>query len=247
MPCAGERKRCTIYYKTDTPLPPFVPLPRFILRGEYSINAKLPYALLLGRTQLSQKSGWVSEDGNVYVIYTIRQMANDLNRSERTVKAALAELENAGLIIRVRQGWNRANRIFLQLPDEVQLSSRPEGKFCPMDGLESSPCMGQNLPISKKEKKKTDSSQNNRRENARRCFGQYQNVFLLDSELAELQSTYPDQYEDYINRLSAYMASSGKHYANHYATIRKWLDEDSKPKPGKNYDYTETYEEGECL
>ena len=219
-----------------------MPLPRFILRDEYSINAKLLYALLLGRTQLSQKSGWVSEDGDVYVIYTIRQMANDLNRSERTVKAALAELENAGLIIRVRQGWNRANRIFLRLPDEAQLSSRPEGNFCPMDGRESSPCMGQNLPISKKEKKKTDSSQNNRREN-----GQYQNVFLLDSELAELQSTYPDQYEDYINRLSAYMASSGKHYANHYATIRKWLDEDSKPKPGKNYDYTETYEEGECL
>lgn len=47
--------------------------------------------------------------------------------------------------------------------------------------------------------------------------------------------------------LSAYMASNGKHYANHYATIRKWLDEDSKSKPGKNYDYTETYEEGECL
>ena len=181
------------------------------------------------------------------MIYTIRQMANDLNRSERTVKAALAELENAGLIIRVRQGWNRANRIFLQLPDEVQLSSRPEGNIYPMDGRESSPCMGQNLPTSKKEKKKTDSSQNNRRENARRCFGQYQNVFLLDSELAELQSTYSGQYEDYINRLSVYMASSGKHYANHYATIRKWLDEDSKPKPCKNYDYTETYEEGECL
>ena len=211
-----------------------MPLPRFILRGEYSINAKLLYALLLGRTQLSQKSGWVSEDGDVYVIYTIRQMANDLNRSERTVKAALAELENAGLIIRVRQGWNRANRIFLQLPDEVQLSSRPEGKFCPMDGRESSPCMGQNLPTSKKEKN-------------RRCFGQYQNVFLSDSELADLQSIYPGQYEDYINRLSAYMASNGKHYANHYATIRKWLDEDSKPKPSKNYDYTETYEEGECL
>lgn len=195
-------------------------MPRFILRGEYSINAKLLYALLLGRTQLSQKSGWVSEDGNVYVIYTIRQMANDLNRSERTVKAALDELENAGLITRVRQGWNRANRIFLQLPDEVQLSSRPEGNICTMDGLESSPCMGQNLPISKKEKKKTDSSQNNRRENARRCFGQYQNIFLLDSELADLQSIYPGQYEDYINRLSAYMASSGKHYANHYATIQ---------------------------
>ena len=72
-------------------------------------------------------------------------------------------------------------------------------------------------------------------------------MFFLDSELADLQSIYPGQYEDYINRLSAYMASNGKHYANHYATIRKWLDEDSKSKPGKNYDYTETYEEGECL
>lgn len=65
--------------------------------------------------------------------------------------------------------------------------------------------------------------------------------------MAELQSIYPGQYEDYINRLSTYMASSGKHYANHYATIRKWLDEDSKSKPSKNYDHTETYEEGECL
>ena len=44
--------------------------------------------LLLNRTMLSQKSGWVSEDGNVYVIYTIKQMANDLDRSERTVKTA---------------------------------------------------------------------------------------------------------------------------------------------------------------
>ena len=247
---ALRRRKEVMYHLLQNryPAAAFRAVARFILRGEYSINAKLLYALLLGRTQLSQKSGWVSEDGDVYVIYTIRQIANDLNRSERTVKAALTELENAGLIIRVRQGWNRANRIFLQLPDEVQLLfPSPEGKFCPMDGLESSPCMGQNLPISKKEKKKTDSSQNNRRENARRCFGQYQNVFLLDSELAELQWTYPDQYEDYINRLSAYMASSGKHYTNHYATIRKWLDEDSKPKPGKNYDYTETYEEGECL
>jgi predicted transcriptional regulator len=36
------------------------------------------------------------------VIYTIKQMADDLDRSERTVKTALRELENAGLITRVR-------------------------------------------------------------------------------------------------------------------------------------------------
>ena len=63
-----------IYFKLNTALPPFIPLPRFMLAGEYSINAKLLYGLLLNHTTLSQKSGWVSEDGNVYVIYTIKQM-----------------------------------------------------------------------------------------------------------------------------------------------------------------------------
>ncbi len=43
------------------------------------------------------------------------------------------------------------------------------------------------------------------------------------------------------------METSGKHYANHYATIRKWLDEDSKSKPGNCYNYDYTYDKGECL
>ena len=50
----------------------------------------------LNRTMLSQKNGWESEDGNVYVIYTIRQMANDLDRSERTVKTALRNWKTMG-------------------------------------------------------------------------------------------------------------------------------------------------------
>lgn len=120
-----------IFFKKNTPLPPFIPLPRFMVASEHSINAKLLYGLLLNRTMLSQKNGWVSEDGNVYVIYTIKQMADDLNRSERTIKNALNELQNAGLITRVRQGWNRANRIFLHLPDGVQLSSPTGGQYLP--------------------------------------------------------------------------------------------------------------------
>ena len=113
--------------------------------SEHSINAKLLYALLLNRTMLSQKSGWVSEDGNVYVIYTIKQMANDLNRSERTVKTALCELENAGLLTRVRQGLTKANRLFLQIPDGVQLSSPLMGKGCLSEVQKTAPLDGQKL------------------------------------------------------------------------------------------------------
>ncbi len=234
-----------IFFKKNTPLPPFVPLPRFMIASEYSINAKLLYGLLLNRTMLSQKSGWVSEDGNVYVIYTIKQMADDLNRSERTVKNALNELQNAGLITRVRQGWNRANRIFLQLPDGVQISSPPEGNICPMEVQKTSPCMGQNLPTSNTDKNYTDISQTEKGE-IRRRYGQYQNVFLSEKQIAALEADYPDRYVAYIEKLSAYMETSGRHYANHYATIRKWLDEDTKAKPTQNYD-AEYTDKGDCL
>lgn len=50
---------------------------------------------------------------------------------------------------------------------------------------------------------------------------------------------------EYIERLSRYMASNDRHYANHYATIKKWLDEDSKGMSAKNYTYDDN--EGECL
>ena len=226
-------------------MPPFIPLPRFMLAGEYSINAKLLYGFLLNRTMLSQKSGWVSEDGNVYVIYTIKQMANDLDRSERTVKTALRELENAGLITRVRQGWNQANRIFLQIPDRVQVSSRPEGNICPMDVQDSSPCMGQKLPASNTDTEYKEHSKTERVESTRRRYGEFQNVFLSGEECTQLETAYPGKAAEYIERLSRYMASNDRHYANHYATIKKWLDEDSKGRSAKNYTYDDN--EGECL
>ena len=215
------------------------------MAGEYSVNAKLLYGLLLSRTQLSQRSGWADENGSVYVIYPIRQMADDLSRSERTVKNALNELENAGLITRIRQGWNQANRIFLQIPDRVQVSSRPEGNICPMDVQDSSPCMGQKLPISNTATEYKEQSKTEKVESTRRRYGEFQNVFLSGEECIRLETAYPGKSAEYIERLSRYMASNDRHYANHYATIKKWLDEDSKSMSAKNYTYDDN--EGECL
>ena len=235
-----------IYFTKDTALPPFVPLPRFIIQGEHTINAKLLYGLILNRTLLSRKSGWYAENGAVYVIYTIKQMADDLNRSERTVKTALAELENAGLIQRVRQGWNRANRIFLKLPDGVQFSSPPEGNDCTMGGQDSSHCIGQILPASNNNQEnnrisKTDSSEESHR------YGEFQNVFLTDSQLSDLKALYPGKCSAYIERLSQYMASTGKTYHSHYATIKSWIAQDATKAPNNKYDYDHIYGEGECL
>ena len=166
--------------------------------------------------------------------------------SQAEFEAAISrELENAGLITRVRQGWNQANRIFLQIPDGVQVSSRPEGNNCPMDGQISSPCMGQKLPTSNTDTEYKEHSKTEKVESTRRRYGEFQNVFLSDEECSQLETAYPGKAAEYIERLSRYMASNDRHYANHYATIKKWLDEDSKGMSAKNYTYDDN--EGECL
>src|SRR5699024_9448205 len=54
------------------------------------------------------------------------------------------------------------------------------------------------------------------------AYGRYQNVFLTDEELADLQASFPTVWGQYIEKLSEYMASTGKRYQSHAATIRRW-------------------------
>ena len=72
------------------------------------------------------------------------------------------------------------------------------------------------------------------------AYGRYQNVFLTDEELADLQASFPTVWGQYIEKLSEYMASTGKCYQSHAATIRRWAGEDAKKTitPSRNRDYS---------
>ena len=78
-------------------------------------------------------------------------------------------------------------------------------------------------------------------------FGKYQNVFLTDSELAELKEEIPEKWEYYIDRLSGYIASTGKKYQNHAATILRWAADDTAKAAPKQGIPDYTYKEGESL
>ena len=58
-------------------------------------------------------------------------------------------------------------------------------------------------------------------------YGEYKNVLLTDDELEKLKAEYAD-YLDRIERLSSYIASTGKAYKSHYATIRNWARADAE-------------------
>ena len=80
---------------------------------------------------------------------------------------------------------------------------------------------------------------------SRSLLGTYHNVELSSEELEALRKDFPGRTEAYVEKLSVYMKQHGKDYADHAATIRKWLSEDQSS--GAAYDYDHVYEEGECL
>lgn len=61
----------------------------------------------------------------------------------------------------------------------------------------------------------------------RRKYGLYKNVLLSDTDYAKLVEEFPRDYDDRIARLSEYIASTGKRYKNHLATIRAWARKDA--------------------
>lgn len=80
------------------------------------------------------------------------------------------------------------------------------------------------IDIREREKKPRKKSA----EISRHKYGEYQNVLLSDSDLEKLQAEFPDDWRERIERLSAYMASTGKSYKNHLATIRNWAKKDAE-------------------
>lgn len=64
----------------------------------------------------------------------------------------------------------------------------------------------------------------------RHKYGEYSNVLLSDTDLAKLKAEFPNDWQERIERLSAYMASTGKSYKNHLATIRNWAKRDSEER-----------------
>lgn len=215
----------------DTKLPSYIPFPRFLLGADLTLTTQLLYALLLDRATLSQKSGWVDEQGRLYIVFPIGKIADALNRSPMTAKNCLNELEAAGLIERKRQGFSAPNRIYVKLPD----------------GQETVLLMDRKLSPNNKSINNKSNNDLNRARGTPAAYGRYGNVFLSESDYRELQEEIPG-LDNLIEQLSGYMKSEGKQYADHAATLRRWAANEysnrAAPKQGIP-DYT--YKEGQSL
>lgn len=112
-------------------------IPNTVCEMNISSTAKVIYAKLLNRAQLSASNGFVDSLGRAYVIYTIEDLAKELGKCNSTIKDKLRELTRVGLIEKKRSSKSRANMIFVKVP-ETSIA----GQFSASNGTEKKPYKG---------------------------------------------------------------------------------------------------------
>ena len=100
---------------------------------ELSLDAKVTYTFLLNRFQLSRKNGWVNDDGEVFVIFPRKALANELRVCEQRVTAAFKALVELKLVWEKRCGRGEANQIYLAAVEPVADPGYECAPFCAQD------------------------------------------------------------------------------------------------------------------
>lgn len=199
-------------------------------------------SLLLMWVQLLCLAGNVNDGGFIYLTkeipYTDEMLATQFNKPISTVRLALKTFEQFGMIEIIN------NMIFLSSWEKYQSTDRLTAirekdrerkrrkreaeKLLPQNSVE---CPRTSVDVPRidiegdididKDKNKSIS-----KKSPRHKHGEYQNVLLSDDDLEKLKAEFPADWDQRIQRLSEYMASSGKSYKNHLATIRNWARRD---------------------
>lgn len=183
---------------------------------EMSSDAKLLYAIMLDRATLSFKNGWIDEEKRVYIIFTIDEMMSKLNRARATIMKTLKELEvSYGLIERCRFGFSKPNTIYVK--DFMSIYSS-ENRLQEVQKLNSNHTNNNY----------TNYNQTNNSHTEYIYCGSFENVKLYKDDYMMLKSKLGNRLEDYIERLSLYIRSTGKAYKDHAATILSWYQKDKQ-------------------
>lgn len=82
-----------------------------------SNDAKILYSIMLDRMTLSARNGWVDDENRVYIIFTVKDVTEELGCSERKAIMLMGELDTKkgiGLIEKKRQGLGRPNLLYVK-------------------------------------------------------------------------------------------------------------------------------------
>lgn len=105
----------------------FYKLYKFLFEDEYfkkmSDSSKIAYCMFRDRFELSKMNNWIDENGNVYLIFTTKDLCELLNCGTQKVTKIKKELEKFNLLEQERIGLNKPNRIYILEPNTPNKTS----------------------------------------------------------------------------------------------------------------------------
>ncbi|MBU3194706.1 replication initiator protein A [Clostridium algidicarnis] len=233
------------FYGRDSESFRFIRLPVVLIEDEIykdlSIEAKVLYSMYLSRSTLSYKNNWIDESGRVYIYFTVEETARQLGCGVKKAVKLIKDLEEIGLIKKKRTGQGNPTKIYVKdfmsvfrngnpRPVKKENQDLSKGQFKNGDFDNSRMVKKKSLDLSKRQ---TNYIENNKIDKSYIDFskedrkGTFLNVTLSDEEERLLEEKIPN-LNDYIERLSAYMQSTGKIYKDHASTIMSWYLKDKK-------------------
>ena len=82
-------------------------------KNKLNSDSKILYGFLLNRLTLSAKNNWCDENGNIYLIFTRKEVQELLNLSDKTATKAFKQLSDCKLIYEKKQGSTKPNLIYV--------------------------------------------------------------------------------------------------------------------------------------
>ncbi|MCY1621461.1 replication initiator protein A [Staphylococcus pettenkoferi] len=109
----------------------FYQLPKYLFEDAYfkkmSAEAKIMYALLKDRFELSLQNEWVDKNNNIYFIFSNKHLCEYLGYAEQKIIKLKKELIKFNLLTQERVGLNKPNRLYLLKPNyDVKVSHTKE-------------------------------------------------------------------------------------------------------------------------
>lgn len=109
------------YYGQEADMYTFYRIPKLLFTHEYfrelSSDAKILYGLMLDRMSLSIKNEWFDEQNRAYIYFSVEDIMELLNCGKNKAVKTLQELDEEqgiGLIEKKRQGFGKANVIYVK-------------------------------------------------------------------------------------------------------------------------------------
>lgn len=204
-------------------------------------NIVLIWVMLLTLAGRCNSGGMIFLTENIP--YTPKMLADELDFEESTVQLALNALEKLGMVqsdsagFLAVTGWTEHQNI--EGMDKIRESKRlAQARWrakqkALQSTVDSTRCLVDDAEEDIEEdieRDKEELPKGNSKKAPKHKYGEYNNVLLTDDELDKLKAEYPD-WEERIERLSSYVASTGKSYKSHYATIRNWARKDQTAQP----------------